>query len=90
MHYTTSKVAVIGITSGLARELGRDGIRVNDVAPSALLTEGTREFFANKLDKALETIKDDQAIQRNLMPPDVAGTVLWRSQMPVPLSQGRP
>ncbi len=45
LHYTTSKAAVIGLTRGLARELGRDRIRVNAVAPSAVMTEGTREFF---------------------------------------------
>ena len=62
LHYTTSKAAVIGLTRGLARELGRDNIRVNAVAPSAVLTEGTREFFAEKTDKALDTIKMNQAI----------------------------
>ena len=66
LHYTTSKAAVIGLTRGLARELGRDNIRVNAVAPSAVLTEGTREFFAEKTDKALDTIKMNQAIARNL------------------------
>ncbi|MBV9584322.1 MAG: SDR family oxidoreductase, partial [Alphaproteobacteria bacterium] len=77
LHYTTSKAAVIGLTRGLARELGRDRIRVNALAPSAVITEGTREFFGAKLDRALETIKTGQTIQRNLMPSDLAGTVLW-------------
>jgi 3-oxoacyl-[acyl-carrier protein] reductase len=77
LHYTTSKAAVIGLTRGLARELGRDRIRVNAVAPSAVLTEGTREFFGDKHDKALEVIRTGQAIQRNLEPADVAGTVMW-------------
>jgi 3-oxoacyl-[acyl-carrier protein] reductase len=77
LHYTTSKAAVIGLTRGLARELGRDRIRVNAVAPSAVLTEGTREFFAEKLDRALQAIKGGQTIQRNLEPADLVGTVLW-------------
>src|SRR5215831_18103691 len=77
LHYTTSKAAVIGLTRGLARELGRDRIRVNALAPSAVITEGTREFFGGKLDRALETIRGGQTIQRNLMPDDLAGTVLW-------------
>jgi p-cumic alcohol dehydrogenase len=77
LHYTTSKAAVIGLTRGLARELGRDRIRVNAIAPSAVLTEGTREFFAEKLDRALAAIKGGQTIQRNLEPADLVGTVLW-------------
>jgi p-cumic alcohol dehydrogenase len=77
LHYTTSKAAVIGLTRGLARELGRDNIRVNAVAPSAVLTEGTREFFAEKADKALDTIKMNQAIARNLTSSDLVGTVHW-------------
>lgn len=77
LHYTASKAAVIGLTRGLARELGRDNIRVNAVAPSAVLTEGTREFFAEKVDKALDTIKTNQAIARNLAPSDLLGVVHW-------------
>jgi NAD(P)-dependent dehydrogenase (short-subunit alcohol dehydrogenase family) len=77
LHYTTSKAAVIGLTRGLARELGRDRIRVNALAPSAVITEGTREFFGDKLDRALQTIKTSQTIQRNLVPEDLVGTVKW-------------
>ncbi|OLB68941.1 MAG: hypothetical protein AUI16_30345 [Alphaproteobacteria bacterium 13_2_20CM_2_64_7] len=73
----TSKAAVIGLTRGLARELGRDNIRVNAVAPSAVLTEGTREFFAQKTDKALDAIREGQAIARNLTPSDLLGAVHW-------------
>src|SRR6266576_4495505 len=77
LHYTTSKAAVIGLTRGLARELGRDKIRVNAIAPSAVLTEAAREFFAEKADKALEAIKMNQAIARNLVPSDLLGAVHW-------------
>jgi NAD(P)-dependent dehydrogenase (short-subunit alcohol dehydrogenase family) len=77
LHYTTSKAAVIGLTRGLARELGRFGIRVNAIAPSAVLTEGTRQFFGDKHEVALKTIAQGQAIARNLEPADVAGTVRW-------------
>jgi NAD(P)-dependent dehydrogenase (short-subunit alcohol dehydrogenase family) len=77
LHYTTSKAAVIGLTRGLARELGRDRIRVNALAPSAVLTDGTREFFAEKVERALEVIKTGQSIQRNLTPPDLVGAVIW-------------
>jgi 3-oxoacyl-[acyl-carrier protein] reductase len=77
LHYTTSKAAVIGLTRGLARELGRDNVRVNSVAPAAVVTEGTQEFFAGKMDKALDAIKNSQSIPRNLVPADLAGTVVY-------------
>ena len=77
LHYTTSKGAVIGLTRGLARELGRDNIRVNAVAPSAVLTEGTKEFMGAKYERALDTIRSGQTIQSNLTPADLVGTVSW-------------
>jgi len=77
LHYTTSKAAVIGLTRGLARELGRDNIRVNAVAPSAVVTEGTTEFFGDRLDRGLEVIRAQQTIQRTLQPSDLVGTIAW-------------
>lgn len=77
LHYATSKAAVIGLTRSLARELGRDWIRVNAIAPSAVMTEGTAEFFGDKLDRAAEVIAGGQTLKRNLETPDLAGTVLW-------------
>lgn len=77
LHYTTSKAAVLGLTRGLARELGRHWIRVNAVAPSAVLTEGTESFFAGeRRDRALDSVAQQQALRRNLEPADVTGTVL--------------
>ena len=45
LHYTTSKAAVIGLTRGLARELGRDNIRVNALAPSRGDDRGHRRIL---------------------------------------------
>jgi len=77
LHYSTSKAAVIGLTRSLARELGGDWIRVNAVAPSAVMTEGTNEFFGAKTERAAEVIRKNQALQRNLETADLAGTVLY-------------
>jgi 3-oxoacyl-[acyl-carrier protein] reductase len=77
LHYTASKAAVIGITRSLARELGKDWIRVNTIAPSAVLTEGTDEFFGTKSDKAKQVIASNQALQKNLETSDLAGTLLY-------------
>lgn len=76
LHYTTSKAAVIGITRGLARELGRDWIRVNSVAPSAVLTEGTDAFFGGGRDRALGVIASQQSLRRNLETADLTGTIV--------------
>ncbi len=77
LHYTTSKAAVIGLTRGLARELGRDNIRVNAIAPSAVMTEGTVAFLGDKYERGLEVIRTGQSIQRTLAPADLSGTVAW-------------
>src|ERR1700731_3015570 len=77
LHYTTSKAAVIGLTRGLARELGRDNIRVNCLAPSAVMTEGPMGFRADKLERGLEVIRAGQSIQRTLEPSDLSGTIEW-------------
>lgn len=43
--YCTSKHAIEGLTKSLAVELGPQGIRVNSVCPTFILTEMTRPFF---------------------------------------------
>lgn len=77
LDYSTSKGAVIAMTRSLARELGRDWIRVNAVAPSAVMTEGTREYFGEKLEKAKQTIASGQSLQRNLETGDLTGTIVY-------------
>lgn len=75
--YAASKAAVIGMTRSMARELGKDSIRVNAVAPSAVMTEGTRDFFGEKFEKAKSVIASGQVIQRNLEPSDLTGTIVY-------------
>jgi NAD(P)-dependent dehydrogenase (short-subunit alcohol dehydrogenase family) len=77
LDYSVSKGAVIAMTRSLARELGRDWIRVNAVAPSAVMTEGTKEFFGDKLDKAKQVIAQGQSLQRNLETGDLTGTIIY-------------
>jgi 3-oxoacyl-[acyl-carrier protein] reductase len=77
LDYSVSKGAVIAMTRSLARELGRDWIRVNAVAPSAVMTEGTKEFFGDKLEKAAQVIASGQSLQRNLETGDLTGTIVY-------------
>lgn len=77
LDYSASKGAVIGMTRSLARELGRDWIRVNAIAPSAVMTEGTAEYFGERLEKSAQAIAASQTLKRNLEPGDLVGTVVY-------------
>ncbi len=77
LHYATSKSAVIGMTRSMARELGRSWIRANAIAPTAVMTEGTEEFFGERLEKAKQIIAGGQSLQRNLETDDLVGTVKY-------------
>ncbi|NUQ02229.1 MAG: SDR family oxidoreductase [Armatimonadetes bacterium] len=39
-HYVASKMGLVGLTRGLARDLGAHGVRANCILPGAVLTEG--------------------------------------------------
>lgn len=77
LHYTASKAAVIGITRGMAREVGRYSIRVNAVAPNVVNTDATEEIFKDKRDKAVEVTVSQQAIRKPLETDDIVGAVLY-------------
>lgn len=77
LHYTTSKAAVIGMTRGLAREVGRWGVRVNSVAPNVVNTEATSEVFGDKRDKVIDVTLSQQALRKPLEPDDIVGTVMF-------------
>jgi 3-oxoacyl-[acyl-carrier protein] reductase len=77
LHYTASKAAVIGITRGLAREVGRFNIRVNAVAPNVVNTDATGEVFGDKRDKVVEVTLSQQAIRKPLETEDIVGAVLF-------------
>ncbi len=73
--YTTAKSAVRGLTRSLARDLGGDNIRVNEVVPGWVFTERQEELWATP--EAVEKHLAAQCIHRKVMPPDVARMVLW-------------
>ncbi|MDQ0148664.1 SDR family NAD(P)-dependent oxidoreductase [Eubacterium multiforme] len=54
--YPTSKFAVNGLTKSLARELGKDGIRVNAVAPGIISTDMVKELDKELVDGLIQNI----------------------------------
>ena len=67
-NYVASKAGVIGITKVWARELGKDGIRVNAVAPGFIQTNMT----AGMPEKVVNMMGDKVPLKRWGQPEDVA------------------
>ena len=73
--YTTAKSAVQGLTRSLARELGRQRIRVNTVVPGWVMTERQLRLWVKPESKAI--IAKGQCIDEPLMPEHIASMVLF-------------
>ena len=71
--YPASKFAVNGLTKSLARELGKDNIRVNAVAPGVTLTD----MMKNVPDSVIEPIIKEIPLGRIGTPEDIANAFLF-------------
>ena len=76
LHYVTSKGAIVALTRALAKELGKDGVHVNCVAPGFTMSDGVK---ANP--EVVEKLRDvsvaARTIQRDQVPEDVVGAVVF-------------
>ena len=71
--YPASKFAVNGLTKSLARELGRDNIRVNAVAPGVTLTDMMKDVPDSVIEPIIKTIP----LGRIGQPEDIANAFLF-------------
>lgn len=71
--YPASKFAVNGLTKSLARELGRDNIRVNAVAPGVTMTDMMKNVPDEKIKPIIATIP----LGRIGTPEDIANAFLF-------------
>ncbi len=72
-NYVASKAAIIGMTKGWAKELGRKGINVNAVAPGFTMTE----MMATVPERILAAIKERTPLGRLGEPRDIAHAYLY-------------
>jgi NAD(P)-dependent dehydrogenase (short-subunit alcohol dehydrogenase family) len=75
--YSAAKAAIVGVTNSLAREFGPDNIRVNAIAPGAVITERQRRLWLSEKDIA--DFRARQCLDRSLVAEDVARLALFLS-----------
>ena len=76
LHYVTSKGAIVALTRALAKELGSDAIRVNCVAPGFTMSDGVKSH-PEVVGKLRDVSVAARTIQRDQLPEDVAGAVVF-------------
>ena len=75
--YIASKGAMLGLTKGLARELGPYGITVNAIAPGAVVSDAENRVFADRLDQYNKWILERQCLKSRIEPQDVADLAIF-------------
>jgi 3-oxoacyl-[acyl-carrier protein] reductase len=73
IHYVTSKMAVVGFTRGLARELAPHRITVNCIVPSLVQTKTVEREYASWM----EAVVSEQAVPRMQQPDDLGGLLVF-------------
>src|SRR5207248_7446961 len=72
LHYVTSKGAIVAFTRALAKEVGKDNVHVNCVAPGFTMSAGV-EANPEVIEKLRDVSVAARTIQRDQVPEDVVG-----------------
>lgn len=73
--YVAAKAAIMGLTRGLAREFGPDGIRVNALMPGWVLTERQRREWVTP--EGLAAHLGRQCLKAEILPEDMVEPTLF-------------
>jgi len=77
--YSAAKAGILGLTRGLARELGAEGVRINTVSPGWVFTERQEAEYFSGVDAAkhLDYLHRVQALTHHVSPADIAAHILF-------------
>jgi NAD(P)-dependent dehydrogenase (short-subunit alcohol dehydrogenase family) len=78
LHYVTSKGAIVALTRALAKEVGKDNVLVNCVAPGFTMSAGV-EAHPEVVAKLRDVSVASRTLQRDQVPDDVVGAVVFLS-----------
>jgi NAD(P)-dependent dehydrogenase (short-subunit alcohol dehydrogenase family) len=76
LHYVTSKGAIVALTRALAKEVGKDEVLVNCVAPGFTMSAGV-EAHPEVIEKLRDVSVAARTLQRDQVPEDVVGAVVF-------------
>jgi len=85
VHYGMTKTAQIAVSRGMAQELAGTGVTVNTVLPGPTLTEGVREFIADRVGEGVpfeeaerRFMKDERptSLLKRLIRPEEIGNLI--------------
>ena len=75
--YVASKGALLGLTKGLARELGKHGVTVNAIAPGAVVSDAENRVFGDRHEEYNSFILERQSLKSRILPEDVANLAVF-------------